>query len=269
MSQHQHAKARLESKGTATVTSSSLALGPNEERSLSIERVLTRAIDIVHGDPIGILGVGLALGSLPVLLSKIVATTFSSAPNITSAGSSAFWSAWTQGAIVYLALASDRGTPLSVNQAIRRALWRVIPLTLQMLIFGVGFTVGLLLFVVPGLMLATRWAVAPSALLDSDAGIFGAFERSAQLTRGARWRVLALSLLLFTVSGLLTVASSLLEAAAGPDLLTPSALLPVLAGAAVTAVSWTFLAVAQAALYLELLERKEGPSHDKLTEVFS
>ena len=62
---------------------------------------------------------------------------------------------------------------------------------------GLGILLGIILFIVPGVMLFVRWAVALPAMLREDLGIGASLERSRDLTLGHRWKILALVLLLW------------------------------------------------------------------------
>lgn len=58
------------------------------------------------------------------------------------------------------------------------------------ILMGLAILLGMLLLLVPGLLLATAWTVlVPVAVLERG-GFFATFSRSADLTRGSRWRVL-------------------------------------------------------------------------------
>jgi uncharacterized membrane protein len=82
---------------------------------------------------------------------------------------------------------------------------------------GLAVIVGLILFIVPGMVLATWWAVSLPAMMREDLGVSEAMERSKALTDGNRWRVLGLMLLLFVPFILLVLAiSSLALAFGGP-----------------------------------------------------
>lgn len=62
---------------------------------------------------------------------------------------------------------------------------------------GIGILVGLVLLIVPGIMLFTRWAVGLPALLRENLTAWQAMERSSALTEGNRWRILGLGLLIW------------------------------------------------------------------------
>ena len=67
------------------------------------------------------------------------------------------------------------------------------PVTAVLIIFEMTHQFAL----VPGLMMAVAWIVAAPALVVERTGVFGAFSRSAQLTRGRRWVLFALGVIFF------------------------------------------------------------------------
>ncbi len=73
------------------------------------------------------------------------------------------------------------------------------------LLAGVGIAIGLVLLIVPGLFLATIWAVvAPVTVLERP-GVLAAFGRSHELVRGNGWQVfgvIVLFILIFIAIGI-------------------------------------------------------------------
>lgn len=85
------------------------------------------------------------------------------------------------------------------------------------LLAGLAMMFGLLLLIVPGLMMATAWAVGLPVLVAERPGVMAVFRRSADLTRGNRWRILGLFCLWIAIAigaalviGLVTAVLSLL-----------------------------------------------------------
>ena len=68
-----------------------------------------------------------------------------------------------------------------------------------MLSFGV--MIGMILVIVPGIILLLMWWVYIPAIVVEGKGIIGAFGRSRELTRGRRWHILGLAVivLVFTI----------------------------------------------------------------------
>jgi len=69
---------------------------------------------------------------------------------------------------------------------------------------GLGIVLGLILVIVPGLILATWWAVIAAVVVIERPGVGAAFSRSRALVRGNGWQVFGVLVLLFLLQILLT-----------------------------------------------------------------
>jgi len=74
------------------------------------------------------------------------------------------------------------------------------------LLYSLLVAIGLVLLVIPGLYLAARYGLVSFVIAERRAGPIDAFHQSASLTRGARWKLLLLMLLL----GVLNLVGALL-----------------------------------------------------------
>lgn len=74
-------------------------------------------------------------------------------------------------------------------------------------IYTLATTLGVLLFIVPGLFLITIWAVAPAVIRFEGAAAAAALSRSRALVKGHGWRVLALmmSVVLIVLAGTILI----------------------------------------------------------------
>ncbi|MHA6766344.1 glycerophosphoryl diester phosphodiesterase membrane domain-containing protein [Sphingobium ummariense] len=128
---------------------------------------------------------------------------------------------------------------------------------------GIGF--GLLLLIVPGLILYTRWAVGLPALIRENLSVSEALGRSSNLTEGNRWRVLGLGLLIWVPFFLILILlGGLTSAFAGDEMLDTAAfniLLNLTAAgiATLSAICWT-------EAYLSLSGEEQGSA---LAQVFA
>jgi hypothetical protein len=77
---------------------------------------------------------------------------------------------------------------------------------------GIAVAIGLVLFIVPGLILLTMWAVIVPAIVIDRTGVRDAFGRSRSLVRDNGWRVFGVIVVLFLFQLLLT---GILTAGAG------------------------------------------------------
>ena len=142
---------------------------------------------------------------------------------------------------------------LLAGQAAKRARSLLI---VGLILFG-GLFGGLILLVVPGLMMATAWCVSVPALIAEDLSPGAAVARSLRLTRGRRWPLFGLLLLvLLSASAVNLVVSRLIRLAAGQiDTVVPIQyfVLP-----AMSALEHVVVAAFIASIYVELVTLKEG-----------
>lgn len=100
--------------------------------------------------------------------------------------------------------ASDGRLDMSVGETIGSARHVFWPLLGASLLAGIAIGVGLVLFIVPGLVIATfLWVLAPCIVLERT-GVFGGFRRSIELVRRQGWAtfgVLALTWVVMVLAG--------------------------------------------------------------------
>lgn len=104
-----------------------------------------------------------------------------------------------QGALLRLAIADLRGETVTATDALAVGRERLWPLLAVGVLAGVGIGLGLLLFIVPGVILACIWVAVGPAVVEERRGIGEAFGRSAELTRGSRLNVFGVLVVLFLV----------------------------------------------------------------------
>lgn len=143
----------------------------------------------------------------------------------------------------------------------------LLPLIAIGFVAAIGISIGFLFLMVPGIYLALSWAVAIPVLVQERAGVFGSLSRSRALTRGSRWRMLAMFVVLFVTLWVLqiplamlgAVGSSFGSAFIGPAIATGiAATLSSVMGTTIAAVS-----------YIELRRIREGTSVDELAQIFA
>lgn len=76
----------------------------------------------------------------------------------------------------------------------------LLPLIALSVLLGIGLTIGFVLLIVPGVYLATVWAVAAPSLVIERHGVLAAFGRSRELVRGHGWQVLGVILLVLLLA---------------------------------------------------------------------
>jgi hypothetical protein len=108
-----------------------------------------------------------------------------------------------------------RGEPLRVNEALRRAFARFLPLIGLGILWSLALMVGMLLLIVPGMILLCIWWVVIPACVVEGLGPIASFGRSSALTRGYRWKIFGLVVVLFVINAIGSQIADLLFGLAG------------------------------------------------------
>ncbi|HYE42581.1 MAG TPA: hypothetical protein VEA15_04230, partial [Caulobacteraceae bacterium] len=147
------------------------------------------------------------------------------------------------------------------------AVSHVVPLVIMAVVSSIGVTLGLLLLVVPGILLAVCWIVMVPARVVERRGIFESMGRSLDLTQGCRWPILLLIIVYLIVAWILTIMSGAVTGAlagAQQGLLLVNVVVSPLLSVFTSVIS----SVGIAAIYFELRGIKEGVAHENLAAVF-
>ena len=88
----------------------------------------------------------------------------------------------------------------SIGELLRSAAPVILPLIGASLLSGLGVGLGFVLFVFPGLILLTIWAVIAPVIVVERSGATGAFGRSRALVRGNGWQVFGAILVAFLIT---------------------------------------------------------------------
>jgi hypothetical protein len=171
-----------------------------------------------------------------------------------------------QGALVHITTADLVGRRATVADGLATGLRNFLPLIAVAILFGVAMVFGLLLLIVPGVILGVMWCVTVPALIVERTTISSSFTRSAQLTKGSRWRIFGLVVIALVIG---FVIRAVLDAVFGgaPGLMAghPLALVGILIGAIINGVIG---AVGVSVLYTELRRLRDGVSVTDLAAVF-
>ncbi len=139
----------------------------------------------------------------------------------------------------------------SVSQLLRAVTPVLGNLILVAIVAGVGILIGFILIIVPGLILATMWAVAAPVVVLERPGGLRALGRSRELVKGNGWNVFAVILLLVILVGLLSGAVGFAAESAGTGV---GLIVRVVVGILTAPIS----ALAAAVLYFELGGSRDG-----------
>ncbi len=119
-----------------------------------------------------------------------------------------------QGALIHGGLEGERGRIASTAELLAAGRRSFFPLIGVSILVSIGVALGFILFLVPGFIAATMWAVATVVVVARpNSGLFFAMEHSAKLTKGNRWRVVGLFLIFIAVVILLYAVAGVVAAA--------------------------------------------------------
>ena len=122
--------------------------------------------------------------------------------------------------------------------------------------------VGFMLLFVPGLILITMWFVAVPICIVERRGPWQSLVRSGELTKGHRWKIFGIILVLYLVSAIVGyILTSVLTAIGGTVLAMIATLLW-------NGVWGAFFAIFVVVTYYELRVAKEGIDIEQIASVF-
>ncbi len=163
------------------------------------------------------------------------------------------------GAISYGVFQEMRGQRADLADCLRRAGALAFVVIGVAIVSAVAKILATLLLIVPGLIVATMlWVAVPVAVVERP-GVIGSLSRSAVLTKGNRWGVFGIMLLIGIGNW---VASYLVERIVGAG--APGAFVSWIVAAAITAYAASVTAVG----YCTLRFAKEGVGIEEIAKVF-
>jgi hypothetical protein len=164
--------------------------------------------------------------------------------------------------LVYAAFQDMRGLPVNLRESVLVCLRRFLPIIGLALAVSVLVILGIILLIVPGLILATVWFVATPACVVEQLGPSDSMRRSFQLTKGHRWKIFGLMLLVGVVSGVISTTMDAALAAIGGSVL-------VFVGELIWNGIWgAFYAILVVVTYRDLRVAKEGTDTHQIAAVF-
>jgi hypothetical protein len=167
-----------------------------------------------------------------------------------------------QAIMLHTAFQDMSGRRISLSESVRAALSRWLPLIGLSICVGFGVMCGLILLIVPGIVLMIMWYVANPACIVERLGVFASMGRSSELTKGHRWSIFGMWVLIAIAS---SVISAVLKGMLG---LTGSSGLVIAGTLAWTALAGAFAAVFAIVTYHDLRVAKEGVDTRHIVAVF-
>ncbi|WP_300973358.1 hypothetical protein [Sphingomonas sp. LHG3406-1] len=255
--------------------------------TVSVGRIFSRAFSFIIGRPGIALGSAVLFGALPSLLNQALTyATLADPENLTQSAAVGYmglqffslfitlvFSALMQAIITRgLVIEHEGGSP-SLGRCMADGLRFAIPIVLLTILWWLAISLGMLLLIVPGVILACMWAVSIPALVEERTGVIGAFGRSRELTKGHRWKVFGLlavviiSLyLIMAVLAVIGISTASEGALANDEGVAITVLIATALSGFIFSLLWSTI---QPSLFVELRDAKEGGSAGDLQQVFS
>lgn len=156
--------------------------------------------------------------------------------------------------------------PLGLGDCLRVAVGRALPLIIASILTTIAVALGLMLFVIPGIIVSLMLYVVTAVVVVEREGPFEAMARSAELTKGYRWAILWVSLVLSILNMIIGGAAGMIL---GIFLLESGPMLSNLLTDILTAIVSVLPAVATGVIYYRLREIKEDVDLEDLATVFA
>ncbi len=154
------------------------------------------------------------------------------------------------------------GKRVSFGDCVQIAIRFLLPTLAIGILVTIGLTIGFMLLIVPGVILALGWSMSVPVLIQERLGVFGSMSRSWALTKGSRWSLFGLFLILFIIAMIIQWGMLLILVLFG-------GIIAEIGAALVQTVVSMVLSIAAAASYVELRQVKEGTGIAELAEIFS
>lgn len=171
-----------------------------------------------------------------------------------------------QGGLIRAAASDLMGRQLSPREVFNEGLEAAARVLVVSILVGLAVLLGLVLFVVPGVILGVMWSASVPAAAIERVTATAALRRSADLTRGNRWPIFFLLLIYLLAAAVVGVVSTMLTA----GVVGLGALRAVSTGLAAVVSSGILVvgSVMIAMLFHELRLAKEGVGAESLASVF-
>lgn len=182
-----------------------------------------------------------------------------------------------QGAITHASIKDFNDERVDIRESLGVG-WRYFwPLLGFGLLSAIGIGLGLVLFIIPGILFAMIWMVGAPCIVVENTGVSKAFERSSALTKGYKWWLLLMVVMYFFISIIFSAFSEALAIPLGinsefsplmQDINMPAKIVYALVQGFVQTLTTVVSAVGIASIYYELRYLKEGLGAETLASVF-
>jgi len=177
-----------------------------------------------------------------------------------------------QAVVLYGAFQVMRGRPVDLAESARIGLRRFFSIVGLAIVVSLLIALASALLLFPGVMLYTMWFVATPVCVVEQLGPFASMSRSRELTKGHRWKIFGLLLLLLIPAFIIGAIIGVVAVAITGGFLTLANAMATTVGQIVNlawnAVWTAFFAILIVVAYHDLRVAKEGVDTDQIAAVF-
>jgi len=167
----------------------------------------------------------------------------------------------TQATVLYGSFQAMRNRPVQIGESFKKGLARLLPIIGLSICLILAVAFGAILLFVPGLILFSMFYVSPPACVVEGLGPIQSMRRSAALTKGHRWKIFGIWLVLWLIS--LIVGAVLLT-----TLTLGGRVIAVIGQAAWNTLMGAYQSIVVAVAYHDLRVAKEGVDIEHIASVF-
>lgn len=171
--------------------------------------------------------------------------------------------------IAWTVWSDEAGTRPTIVDALRATFSHAPAIVLAYLLMALVLGFAAILLIIPGLMAATAFYVTVPVCVNERLGAPESLSRSLELTRGQRWRILGLYVVLLLIGLALTTMAGLVSMMAGFSFVETHASVVIVPRLLLTGVSTVFGAACVGSAYVELRTLREGARSRSVAEVFA
>lgn len=242
--------------------------------NIDIGRVIHRGLGTI-GNRIGVyLGLAVLLVGVPGVIMQLLVTGQEVTGPFDFVASPIWWLGLVvsvitgfllQASVVRAAIKDLRGESVDLQSNLLVALELLLPMIGLAILVFLATMVGTLLLIIPGIIVYIMLIVSVPVLVEERRGVVGSMRRSMELTKGSRWHIFLLGVVIVIVSLILGMVVGAIGA-----LVSFGSLLAIgIANAFASAITSLIGAALLASLYVELRTVKEGAAVESLGQIFS
>lgn len=159
---------------------------------------------------------------------------------------------------LHIGIAALEGKRVELRDSLQVGARKLLPLFGVLLLSGLGVFFGALLLVIPGVILAVMWVLSSPVVVGETSNVIQALGRSRALTKGNRWRIFGLGLLVWVITMIAVMLFGMVGGVLG--LFAPGGfgVAGTIVASLVSFVVTVAISVGTAALYVQLRELKGG-----------